>query len=449
MDIRKESKGITLVALVVTIIILLILAAVTLSLVAGSEGILNKAANAVDITVIAEGKETAELLAVTYTSDYYQKKYVENESFGSNINCAGDYVGTNLKNSQKSRAYDIKTQDSEIRKVSVSKNSKILANGTILDSGFIVWEDVSSDEEENPGGTQELGYSIHYNSNVNDNSVSSLPIDNNKYDEGDTVIVSSAIPIRNGFEFLGWTTDSTSNDVEYTGQEEITVGTQDINLYAIWNQLKIGTLAEITMPEDYGKKVNYSITTSNSVTFDDWLMLYSDGTNVYLIIDGYLPVASIPSEVSGNTISTDAYSVYWNIYGYEVSPLLTNNSYWSDFASGVTADNEDTLAYGTSCYSWTNTPYQNAINAGVSEEIALKCYFPNKPTTGTTNGYWFFNNDITSLNFAYGSMPTASSKGDCTKQALSMGLRPVVKIPSSVTGSIGLNKVTIDSSFLN
>ena len=247
MDIRKESKGITLVALVVTIIILLILAAVTLSLVAGSEGILNKAANAVDITVIAEGKETAELLAVTYTSDYYQKKYVENESFGSNINCAGDYVGTNLKNSQKSRAYDIKTQDSEIRKVSVSKNSKILANGTILDSGFIVWEDVSSDEEENPGGTQELGYSIHYNSNVNDNSVSSLPVDNNKYDEGDTITISSAIPTRSGYEFLGWTTDSTSNDIEYIGQEEIIVETQDIDLYAVWHQLKIGTLAIIVL----------------------------------------------------------------------------------------------------------------------------------------------------------------------------------------------------------
>ena len=449
MDIRKESKGITLVALVVTIIILLILAAVTLSLVAGSEGILNKAANAVDITVIAEGKETAELLAVTYTSDYYQKKYVENESFGSNINCAGDYVGTNLKNSQKSRAYDIKTQDSEIRKVSVSKNSKILANGTILDSGFIVWEDVSSDEEENPGGTQELGYSIHYNSNVNDNSVSSLPVDNNKYDEGDTITISSAIPTRSGYEFLGWTTDSTSNDIEYIGQEEIIVETQDIDLYAVWHQLKIGTLAEITKPEDYGKKVNYSITTSTGGTFNDWLMLYSNGKNVYLIIDGYLPVAFIPVEVSGNTISTDAYSVYWKVSGYQVKPLLTNNSYWSDFASGVKAEDQDTLAYGTSCNAWIYNPYQNAITAGVSEEVALKCYYPNKPTTGTINGYWLSDDDISSLTFICGSMPGTAAKTYCTNAGASMGLRPVVKIPSSVTGSIGLNKVTIDSSFLN
>ena len=39
----KEQKGITLVALVVTIIVLIILAGVSISLVLGNEGIVNKA----------------------------------------------------------------------------------------------------------------------------------------------------------------------------------------------------------------------------------------------------------------------------------------------------------------------------------------------------------------------------------------------------------------------
>lgn len=39
----KEQKGITLVALVITIIVLLILAGVTISLVIGNNGILNQA----------------------------------------------------------------------------------------------------------------------------------------------------------------------------------------------------------------------------------------------------------------------------------------------------------------------------------------------------------------------------------------------------------------------
>lgn len=42
----KEQKGITLVALVITIIVLLILAGITISLVLGENGILNKASGA-------------------------------------------------------------------------------------------------------------------------------------------------------------------------------------------------------------------------------------------------------------------------------------------------------------------------------------------------------------------------------------------------------------------
>ena len=79
----------------------------------------------------------------------------------------------------------------------------------------------------------------------------------------------------------------------------------------------------------------------------------------------------------------------------------------------------------------------------------MKCYYPNKPTTGTINGYWLSDDDISSLTFICGSMPGTAAKTYCTNAGASMGLRPVVKIPSSVTGSIGLNKVTIDSSFLN
>lgn len=42
----KEQKGITLVALVITIIVLLILAGITISLVIGNNGILNRAKEA-------------------------------------------------------------------------------------------------------------------------------------------------------------------------------------------------------------------------------------------------------------------------------------------------------------------------------------------------------------------------------------------------------------------
>lgn len=73
----KNQKGITLVALVVTIIVLLILAGVSLSLVAGSDGILGKATNAVDKHQIATIKEKIELKIAEEVENFYEAKYVD------------------------------------------------------------------------------------------------------------------------------------------------------------------------------------------------------------------------------------------------------------------------------------------------------------------------------------------------------------------------------------
>lgn len=73
----KNQKGITLVALVVTIIVLLILAGVSLSLVAGSDGILGRATNAVDKNQIAMIKEKIELKVAEEVENFYEAKYVD------------------------------------------------------------------------------------------------------------------------------------------------------------------------------------------------------------------------------------------------------------------------------------------------------------------------------------------------------------------------------------
>ena len=57
----NDTKGITLIALVVTIVVLLILAAVTISLVFGPNGVINKAKEADENTKIAQVREQLEL----------------------------------------------------------------------------------------------------------------------------------------------------------------------------------------------------------------------------------------------------------------------------------------------------------------------------------------------------------------------------------------------------
>jgi len=70
----KNRKGITLIALVVTIIILLILAGVSLNLIAGSEGMLEKTSKAVDISEVAKAEEEIELIIAEKMIEYYEGK---------------------------------------------------------------------------------------------------------------------------------------------------------------------------------------------------------------------------------------------------------------------------------------------------------------------------------------------------------------------------------------
>lgn len=70
----KKAKGITLIALIVTVIVLLILAGVALKLIAGGDGILGKATNAVDVTNDANIIEDVEMLVAEKSMDYYTKE---------------------------------------------------------------------------------------------------------------------------------------------------------------------------------------------------------------------------------------------------------------------------------------------------------------------------------------------------------------------------------------
>lgn len=55
----KSARGITLIALVITIIVLLILAGISISMLSGENGILKKAGDAATLTEIARIRRTS------------------------------------------------------------------------------------------------------------------------------------------------------------------------------------------------------------------------------------------------------------------------------------------------------------------------------------------------------------------------------------------------------
>jgi flagellar basal body-associated protein FliL len=70
----KNQNGITLIALVITIILLLILAGVTISTVAGDNGILSKAKESSEKNKRATLEEEAQMVLADWQTDYFVNK---------------------------------------------------------------------------------------------------------------------------------------------------------------------------------------------------------------------------------------------------------------------------------------------------------------------------------------------------------------------------------------
>lgn len=89
----KGNNGVTLVALVITIIVLLILAGVSISLVVGDNGVLSQATSAADETNKAKAKEQVEMAVASVVADWTEAKYVEN----SDASLQSQLTKTNLE----------------------------------------------------------------------------------------------------------------------------------------------------------------------------------------------------------------------------------------------------------------------------------------------------------------------------------------------------------------
>ena len=88
----KEERAITLIALVVTIIVLLILAGVSISMLTGQNGILNRANEAKSSTEVAQTEETLQVSVMEAMSQGLGKIMADNLKTALNNNVgAGKY----------------------------------------------------------------------------------------------------------------------------------------------------------------------------------------------------------------------------------------------------------------------------------------------------------------------------------------------------------------------
>jgi flagellar basal body-associated protein FliL len=112
--IKKQQKGITLIALVVTIIILLILAGVSIAMLTGNNGVLTQAKSAKENTRVGEVQEKVKLAAQAALTDNLGNG-IEKEKFQEELNnmfTQGEQVG--LEYDETNKKYTVTVDKYEV-----------------------------------------------------------------------------------------------------------------------------------------------------------------------------------------------------------------------------------------------------------------------------------------------------------------------------------------------
>ena len=137
----KNQKGITLVALVITIIVLLILAGISLNLVAGEGGILGKASTAVTTNKQATIQEEIGIAMADLVEEFYEAKYVTNTTSAANVRAYITATGTGAPygptNKFTAGAYKFTVATDGAVAVYEGDGTNSIATGSLSEAGVI------------------------------------------------------------------------------------------------------------------------------------------------------------------------------------------------------------------------------------------------------------------------------------------------------------------------
>ena len=209
----KREKGITLVALVVIIVVLLILAFISISLLTGENGIINKAEESKEETIKAKEREMIQLT--------YQDLEMEYTLKGTDI--TAERVWEKLKEYDNNIKVEMKAKE-ELgeTEIVVEKNSgEEYAEITYEETGHKYAGSLLIDENK-------ARYEVTYNANKGYGG----PTKQIKI-EGMPLTITGEMPERKGYSFKGWSKESTAIVAEYVSGSQYTEDA-NVTLYAVW-----------------------------------------------------------------------------------------------------------------------------------------------------------------------------------------------------------------------
>ena len=153
----KESKGITLIALIITIIVLLILAGVTINALSGNDSTPAKAQEATQKTDISSAKEDCILTATTAKTDALHETYVANNA---NKTIAQSVIDELIKKNNTNIGSASITVASDGTVIISTTGYEVI--GTVDENGTLTFGEVESLEPEIKGLTPQVGDIVNY-----------------------------------------------------------------------------------------------------------------------------------------------------------------------------------------------------------------------------------------------------------------------------------------------
>lgn len=289
----EKNKGITLIALVISIIILLILAGISINALTGQNGILNKTIEAKEKNRVVSDLEYLQVEATSELIDYYQ---------GNDIKSESDYILDKWSNGNNS-------------KISVNKTDKTVTyNGNIYSMS-----DIIGNENEK--------------TKINENKMEQITI-STATDEKDKKILSSGkvriiieeennmrAYIPNGFYYVTGkpSTGMVISDI-YGDDDENTRGGNQF----VWVPCSIDTSA--TKATNNGTTVTYEKVNGLA---QNWKILYGNEYNYTTIAAGINKGKTIDDwkDLGGNTESVKKYGGFY-IARYEAG-LPLDETLWN------------------------------------------------------------------------------------------------------------------------
>ena len=380
---KEAQKGITLIALVITIIVLLILAGVSIAMLTGQNGILTQAQNAKTTTANKSAEEKVKLAVMAARAQSEDasldatklKTEIEDNYAGVAELTAGGFP---VNITMDGKAFTVDSYGN----VELAGSKPQMTEAKIVASANGEGTDVPDDQAE---GTELY---ISFKASLENGTITSVTCD------------KGTVENKNGLYVMKITQNGTYI-FTITGTGETGSVTSTIPVKVSKYETSILKASDIAGKTDktkiYGATVTGYTLPSGTTTDVKWKIFYADNSNIYLIADNYVERANLPNSTNGTTATANkpndgnssyARTAYFSniLEDYkDGSSRITenklkalNNDYFN--TKGYTSENSNmkSVAYMMDTTAW-NSKFRDTSKAeyvvgGPTVELLFKSY---------------------------------------------------------------------------